>query len=240
MFIEHGSRRMHLGGVTANPPASGPCSRPQPGPQPRRAVRGHQVPAPRPLLELHLLVRRRLPGHRHHDPAQRCPGAADERDLRAPRRTLRQGRSGRWCRLLAGHANGHRPLLQLRGLIEYKDRVKVAKVGQDEPLQPIQHHLPVPGVLGQQRLHPPVRGVLGLLAQLPARLAVPGHCQRRRRVRERRKTRPGLREHRGDQRAQFRQQFPWPGPGPLTWPRRPPHVDLALSRLHDLGVRCPA
>ena len=43
--------------------------------------------------------------------------------------TLRQGRSGRWCRLLAGHANGHRPLLQLRGLIEYKDRVKVAEVG---------------------------------------------------------------------------------------------------------------
>ena len=28
VFIEHGSRRMHLGGVTANPPASGPCSRP--------------------------------------------------------------------------------------------------------------------------------------------------------------------------------------------------------------------
>ncbi len=28
VFIEHGTRRMHLGGVTANPPASGLCSRP--------------------------------------------------------------------------------------------------------------------------------------------------------------------------------------------------------------------
>jgi hypothetical protein len=28
VFIEHGTRQMHLGGVTANPTASGPCSRP--------------------------------------------------------------------------------------------------------------------------------------------------------------------------------------------------------------------
>ena len=32
VFIEHGTRRMHLGGVTANPPASGPCSRPATSP----------------------------------------------------------------------------------------------------------------------------------------------------------------------------------------------------------------
>ena len=53
---------------------------PQPRPHPRRAVRGHQVPAPRPRIELHRLVRRRLPGHRHQDPAQRRPGTTDERD----------------------------------------------------------------------------------------------------------------------------------------------------------------
>jgi putative transposase len=28
VFIEHGTRRMHLGGVTANPRANGPYSRP--------------------------------------------------------------------------------------------------------------------------------------------------------------------------------------------------------------------
>ena len=32
VFIEHGTRRMHLGGVTANPQASGPCSRPATSP----------------------------------------------------------------------------------------------------------------------------------------------------------------------------------------------------------------
>ena len=32
VFIEHGSRRMHLGGVTRTPPASGPCSRPATSP----------------------------------------------------------------------------------------------------------------------------------------------------------------------------------------------------------------
>ena len=34
VFIEHGTRRMHLGGVTANPPASGRCSRPATSPSP--------------------------------------------------------------------------------------------------------------------------------------------------------------------------------------------------------------
>jgi transposase len=32
VFIEHGTRRMHLGGVTANRPANGPCSRPATSP----------------------------------------------------------------------------------------------------------------------------------------------------------------------------------------------------------------
>jgi hypothetical protein len=70
-------------------------------------------------------------------------------------------------------------LLQLRGLIEHQDRVRIGQVREDGPLQPLQHRLPVPGVLGQQRLHPPRRGVPGLLAQLPARLAVTGCRQQR-------------------------------------------------------------
>jgi len=32
VFIEHGTRRMHIGGVTASPTASGPCSRPATSP----------------------------------------------------------------------------------------------------------------------------------------------------------------------------------------------------------------
>jgi putative transposase len=32
VFIGHGTRRMHLGGVTATPPASGRCSRPATSP----------------------------------------------------------------------------------------------------------------------------------------------------------------------------------------------------------------
>jgi len=59
---------------------------PESGPQPRPAIRGHQVPDPRPRLELHRLVRRRLPGHRRHDLAHRRSGAPHERDLRTPHR----------------------------------------------------------------------------------------------------------------------------------------------------------
>jgi putative transposase len=87
VFIEHGTRRMHLGGVTSNPhrPMDDPAG-PQPLPHPRRAVRGQQVPDPRSRIELHRLVRRRVPGRRHQDPAHRCADAAHERDLRAPGR----------------------------------------------------------------------------------------------------------------------------------------------------------
>jgi tetratricopeptide repeat protein len=52
----------------------------------RRAVRGHQVRDPRPRIELHRLLRRRLPGRRNQDLAHRRPGSAHERDLRAARR----------------------------------------------------------------------------------------------------------------------------------------------------------
>jgi hypothetical protein len=34
VFIEHGTRRLHLGGVTANPPENGRCSRPATLPSP--------------------------------------------------------------------------------------------------------------------------------------------------------------------------------------------------------------
>jgi len=87
VFIEHGTRRMQPGRRHRAPhqrvdrPAG-----PQPRPDARRAVRELPVPYPRPRLQLHGLVRRRLRGRRRHDPAHRRPGTAHERNLRAPRR----------------------------------------------------------------------------------------------------------------------------------------------------------
>ena len=43
-------------------------------------------PDSRPLVELHGLIRRRVPVRRYQDPAHRCPDAAYERDLRTPGR----------------------------------------------------------------------------------------------------------------------------------------------------------
>jgi len=65
-------------------------------------------------------------------------------------------------------------------------------------------------VLGQQRLHPPPRGMPGPLRQLPARPAVTGLGQQRADIREGRQPRPGLREHRREQRPQLTMKFPQP------------------------------
>jgi hypothetical protein len=70
--------------------------------------------------------------------------------------------------MLSGHPDADSPLRHLRGLIQHQDRLRVAQMGQDEALQQVKHHPPIPPVLSQQRLHPPRRGVPGLLAQLPA------------------------------------------------------------------------
>ena len=99
----------------------------------------------------------------------------------------------------------------------------------DEPLQRGQRRCPVPGVLSQERLHPPRRAIPGRLRQLPARLTVPLLPQQRPDVRERRQPRPGLREHRREQGTQLTMQLPQPSPGLLRWPRRPPRC-LVLSR----------
>ena len=85
VFIEHGTRRMHLGGSPRTPPASGPCSRPATSPPASmsgsRTLSSWSATADRTSR----ILRRRLPGRWHQDPAHRRPGAAHERDLRAPR-----------------------------------------------------------------------------------------------------------------------------------------------------------
>jgi hypothetical protein len=69
---------------------------------------------------------------------------------------------------LAGHAQRPVAFLQLRGLIQHHDRPRITQADKDEPLQRGQRRRPVPGVLSQQRLHPPRRRMPGPLRQLPA------------------------------------------------------------------------
>ena len=121
--------------------------------------------------------------------------------------------------MLAGDAGRRGTFLQLRGLIQHEDRLIIAQVSGDEPLQRRQRLLPVPRVLRQQRLHPPRRGMPGLLRQLPARLAVTPLRQQRPDIRKRRQPRPGLREHRSQHAPQLTLKFSQPagvlyhGPG---------------------------
>ena len=87
VFIEHGTRRMHIGGVTANPTGEWTVQQ----------ARNLALGLGGRFEDVKFLIRdrgsnftasfeRRLPGRQHQDPAHRRPGAAHERDLRAPRR----------------------------------------------------------------------------------------------------------------------------------------------------------
>ena len=79
VFIEHGTRRMHLGGVTANPTGDWIVQ------QARNLVLsfGERFEDIKFLIRdrgsnFTAILRRRLPGRRHQDPAHRCSGAAHE------------------------------------------------------------------------------------------------------------------------------------------------------------------
>jgi hypothetical protein len=112
--------------------------------------------------------------------------------------------------VLAGHPDTHLALFQLGGLIQDQHRAGVAEMTQDEPLRRAEPGLPSPGVLGQQCLQPPRRGMPSGLGQLPARPAVPWLCQQRIHVGERRQARPSLAKHRRKQPVQLLPQTPQP------------------------------
>ena len=87
VFIEHGTRRMHLGGVTANPTGDWTVQQ----------ARNLALTLGERFEDIRFLVRDRgsnftasfdavFSGRRHQDRAHGRPGSADERDLRAPRR----------------------------------------------------------------------------------------------------------------------------------------------------------
>ena len=133
--------------------------------------------------------------------------------------------------MLPGDPHRLRALFQFRGLIQHHDRLRITQVREDEPLQRGQRRLPVPGMLGQQRLHPPRRGMPGLLRQLPARLAVTAFGQQRADVRERRQTRSGLREHWREQASQLTVKFPQPGAIFYDGPGGPADLDSSQSMI---------
>ena len=87
VFIEHGTRRMHLGGVTANPTGDWTVQQ----------ARNLAITLGERFENIRFLIGDRgsnfttsfngvfLPGHRRQNPAHRRPGSAHERNLRAPR-----------------------------------------------------------------------------------------------------------------------------------------------------------
>jgi hypothetical protein len=82
IVIEHGTRRAHLAGITANPD----------GAWTTQAARNflmdlgprgfHQIPDQRPRRPVHRLLRRRIPGGWHQDSRQPTASTQSERHLR--------------------------------------------------------------------------------------------------------------------------------------------------------------
>jgi hypothetical protein len=75
IVIEHGTRRVHLAGITANPDGAGDdTSSPQPPDGPRHTRDFNQVPAQGSRRAVHRLFRRRVHGRGHQDSRQPTTG----------------------------------------------------------------------------------------------------------------------------------------------------------------------
>jgi len=89
VFLEHGTRRLLITGVTAHPSQGWVSQEARNRRRPRHAPRLDALPAARPRRQIHPRLRRRFPSRGDGHRQKRDPGTSHERTLRTDHQTLR-------------------------------------------------------------------------------------------------------------------------------------------------------